>query len=63
MYTLCAVGMLPLGLHGGWVVAQIMLPAVLERWNMIYFCVCVVRFMGLQCFDTVGWAAGRASGL
>jgi len=25
--------------------------------------VCFVLFFGLQCFDAVGWAAGRASGL
>ena len=26
-------------------------------------CVCVVFLICLQCFDTVGWAAGRACGL
>ena len=25
--------------------------------------VIVIVIIGLQCFDTVGWAAGRASGL
>jgi len=34
--------------------------AVLKTFNYLYLCVCTV---GLQCFDTVGWAAGRASGL
>ena len=26
-------------------------------------CVCVDTVVNLQCFDTVGWAAGRASSL
>jgi len=26
-------------------------------------CVCVLSALCLQCFDAVGWAAGRASGL
>ena len=26
-------------------------------------CVCVCNINCLQCFDTVGWASGRASGL
>ena len=31
------------------------------RYRVIYFqCLC---YLGLQCFDAVGWAAGRASGL
>ena len=25
--------------------------------------ICILIFEGLQCFDAVGWAAGRASGL
>jgi len=28
-----------------------------------YFLNVLVRYVCLQCFDTVGWAAGRASGL
>jgi len=38
-------------------------PTVLE-FLVIIFSVCLVLLsLFLQCFDTVGWAAGRASGL
>ena len=31
--------------------------------QIIFFGICCFTVLGLQCFDTVGWAAGRASGL
>ena len=35
------------------------------RWLPLRFwdCGCLLELCSLQCFDTVGWAAGRASGL
>ena len=34
------------------------------QWATVFVCVCVCgQLFGLQCFDAVGWAAGRASGL
>jgi len=29
----------------------------------VFLVIVYYRFLGLQCFDAVGWAAGRASGL
>ena len=35
----------------------------LYLFNIVDFCTFFCTFLCLQCFDTVGWAAGRASGL
>jgi len=32
-------------------------------WRCINLYVCICMYVCLQCFDAVGWAAGRASGL
>ena len=36
---------------------------VVSEKGLLNGCVCVCVVFGLQCFDAVGWAAGRASGL
>jgi len=40
--------------------SQMVQPKALGRQ---FTTVCTMSYMGLQCFDAVGWEAGRASGL
>jgi len=34
-----------------------------NKYVIIFYCLASILFKCLPCFDTVGWAAGRASGL
>jgi len=41
---------------------QVTFPSLLQNRIFYYLCYYLLLFCSLQCFDAVGWVAGRASG-